>query len=519
MELLQAYGEIEKDEDTDPPQTLSVRINSAPNVETSKVDRVVDFSKKEIHINPTYDVMWENPLQNVQGPWITNDIIPGQRNVLTGYVEDAFINDYSFESQHHKFQTTGKGFDPNSNLEINAKFENKKKRKKDELDGAKPSQATNVEGEIKEVTMVKHESDGDKDEENPVDDGNTTKKSKKIEYKATCIKHFKTDRDYQGRTWVDPPSHLKAGKEHDCYLPKKMAHNWVGHSKGVSVIRLAPEYGHLMLSGSHDATVKIWEVYDKKRCVQTWNAHEKGVKDANFSHDRNKVISCGYDKHTRIFDTETGDCIGDFTKRQTPYCCVFVPNDSNVFLVGQSDKKVIQWDMRTGKTVQEYDRHLGAVNTITFIDELNRFVTTSDDKSIRVWDYGMSAEQKYIAEPHMHAIAHVTKSYDGNWLLCQSADNQVIVYSIKDKFRVNRKKTFKGHNTAGYGVGVTLSPDGRWVGSGTSDGSLVFWDWKSTNIYKKMPAHSQVAVGVVWHPIEPSKVVSCSWDGTIKLWD
>ena len=51
---------------------------------------------------------------------------------------------------------------------------------------------------------------------------------------------------------------------------------------------------------------------------------------------------------------------------------------------------VFQWDIRSGEVVQEYDRHLGAVNTITFVDENRRFVSTSDDKSLRVWEwYGL----------------------------------------------------------------------------------------------------------------------------------
>ena len=46
-----------------------------------------------------------------------------------------------------------------------------------------------------------------------------------------------------------------------------------------------------------------------------------------------------------------------------------------------------QWDTRTSEIVQEYDRHLGAVNTITFVDQNRRFVSTSDDKSLRVWEW------------------------------------------------------------------------------------------------------------------------------------
>lgn len=48
---------------------------------------------------------------------------------------------------------------------------------------------------------------------------------------------------------------------------------------------------------------------------------------------------------------------------------------------------LFQWDIRTEEIVQEYDRHLGAVNTITFVDQNRRFVSTSDDKSLRVWEW------------------------------------------------------------------------------------------------------------------------------------
>ena len=47
-------------------------------------------------------------------------------------------------------------------------------------------------------------------------------------------------------------------------------------------------------------------------------------------------------------------------------------------------------------SMQEYNEHLGAVNTITFIDDNRRFVTSSDDKSLRVWEFGIPVQIKYI---------------------------------------------------------------------------------------------------------------------------
>lgn len=75
--------------------------------------------------------------------------------------------------------------------------------------------------------------------------------------------------------------------------------------------------------------------------------------------------------------------------------------------------------------LQEYNYHLGAVNTVTFIDDNRRFVSSSDDKSLRVWEFGIPVQIKYIADPSMHSMPAVTPNPAGTAILCQSLDNQV----------------------------------------------------------------------------------------------
>jgi pre-mRNA-processing factor 17 len=84
---------------------------------------------------------------------------------------------------------------------------------------------------------------------------------------------------------------------------------------------------------------------------------------------------------------------------------------------------------------------------------------------------------------------------------------------------MNKKKRFAGHHNSGYACQVTFSPDGRFVASGSGDGKVFFWDWKSGRIFKSLKAHEKVVIGVQWHPLEQSKVATCSWDGAIKYWD
>lgn len=98
-------------------------------------------------------------------------------------------------------------------------------------------------------------------------------------------------------------------------------------------------------------------------------------------------------------------------------------------------------------------------------------------------------------------------------------NNSIVVYDLKYGFKLNRKKRFTGHQNVGYACGMEFSPDGKFLCSGDSGGKLWFWDWKTGKNYRTIKCHEQVVIDVAWHPVEQSKIATCSWDGTIKLWD
>ena len=113
--------------------------------------------------------------------------------------------------------------------------------------------------------------------------------------------------------------------------------------------------------------------------------------------------------------------------------------------------------MRSGEITQEYDQHLGPVNTITFVDENRRFITSSDDKTMRVWDFDIPVPIKLIADPTMHSMPAVGLhpngeplfslllggktvltlfSYTGKWMAATSLDNQIVLFGA-DTFKQN----------------------------------------------------------------------------------
>lgn len=473
-----------------------MQICAAPVVLPTNNDdtRILIPDNTEIFHNPTIDELYaptlgpENPFQTQQ--------MKAHRNMLSGFVEPTHMNDFQFENQRRTFTSYGHAVDPTTDGEIvnpegivvaeNSKFEETEGKtvfeniKKRPLDKRKRHKNDNPEditgflgpwgGYIGEQRIMKPEGEEAKMLEEIV--AKRQKKGKVEEDKPLeekSVFHIDEATDYQGRSWLEAPrseTQLRSSTPPErCFLPKAHIYTWKGHTKGVATVRWFPGTAHLILSAGMDCRVKIWEVYGERRCVRTYFGHRQAVRDVNFNNRGDKFLSAAYDRYIKLWDTETGECISRFTSRKVAYCAKFNPDEDkqHLFVAGTSDKKITCWDTRSGEIVQEYDRHLGAVNTITFVDENRRFVTTSDDKSLRVWEWDIPVDMKYIADPSMHSLPAVTVSPNGKWLACQSMDNKVIVFSALNRFKMNRKKTFTGHMVAGYACSVDYSPDMRYL--------------------------------------------------------
>lgn len=337
---------------------------------------------------------------------------------------------------------------------------------------------------------------------------------------SESVFHGKEFSDYQGRSWLAPPSQLKPlGADASFFVPRECIHTFSGHTGGVQTIRLFPDTGHLLLSASLDSTVKIWDVYNQRKCRCTYTAHTQAVRDIQWADGGSRFYSCGYDNTIKLWDTERGKVIGTFSNNKTPYCVAVYPGDSNIFVAGCSNKRAVQYDARSGDIIVEYADHLGAVNTVTFCEAGKKVVTTADDKKMFVWEYGIPVVVKYIADPEMHSMPACCMHPSHKFLTFQALNSELVTYEAFGKYRFLPRRRFKGHLSAGYAIQPAFSPDGRYVLSGDSTGRVFFWDFKNGRNVRVLKAHSKVCMGAQWHPTSPSRVFTCGWEGLIKLWD
>ncbi|KAL9010450.1 MAG: hypothetical protein Q9173_004619 [Seirophora scorigena] len=529
----------------------------------SGAELVVAAPHVSLQANPTDTTNAYAPTRPEQGPLnpykSTQGNLLKRKNALTGDAQEVAISDATFSTHHRTFQSLGYTMDPSGSGTYVGDLTRARRggngpptSPSRRMDSAVPRKrqkrgdASIVDGEgAYKGPWARFQEDEDAlgeaelaSEEEYLEEAIVPARSTAITKLASDYQedltntettqfHGTSTLDYQNRTYMHVPQDLdinlraEPGTQQN-YHPTKLIHTWKSHTKAINALRFFPNSGHLLLSASADTKVKLWDVYHSRSLLRTYSGHTKSVTDTTFSPTGTHFLTGSYDRHMKLWDTETGACISRFqtSSKAVPHVLRFHPStDTHEFLVGTSDKKIVQFDSRSGEMTQEYDHHLQAVNTITFCDENRRFITTSDDRSLRAWEYNIPVPIKYIAEPHLFSLVRAAPHPNGKSVAFQSADNQIVVYASTDRFRQNRKKSFRGHNTAGYAIDVSVSPDGQFLMSGDSSGFVCFWDFKSCKMWHKIQAHEGATVCAQWHPKESSKVATAGLDGAIKYWD
>ncbi|CAL5368521.1 unnamed protein product [Camellia sinensis] len=545
MNLLQSYADTDMEDDdnqqfqnprsdhsSSPDSWISLPSkSSAPKVNDTMLaltivdsnralTKPLDPSQHVVVFNPTYDQLWA-PIYGPSHPYAKDGIAQGMRNHKLGFVENAAIaadpegNNYVGDLDRLKETDGISVYNIPQHEHKKRKLEQKEEEsvENEEEGGGGGGGGVEVDNLASETWLLKNQKSpwaGKKEglqvelteeqkkyaEEYAKKKGEEkSRNSEKGEFVADkSTFHGKEERDYQGGSWIAAPKDAKATNDH-CYIPKRLVHTWSGHTKGVSAIRFFPKHGHLIELAGMDTKVKIWDVFNSGKCIRTYMGHSKAVRDIWFCNDGTQFLTAGYDKNIKYWDTKTGQGISAFSTGKIPYVVRLNPDEDkqNILLAGMSDKKIVQWDMNTG-----------------------RFVTSSDDKPLRVWEFGIPVVIKYISEPHMQSMPAISLHPNTNWLAAQSLDNQILIYSTRERFQLNNKKRFAGDIVAGYACQVNFSPDGHFVMSRDGEGKCWFWDWKSCKVFRTLKCLEGVCIGCERHTFEQSKVATCGWDGLIK---
>jgi pre-mRNA-processing factor 17 len=501
------------------------RINAAPEVETQVVST---------ELVPTM-------LMNTQ-----QSVVSSLNNA--GYSTSEMMDDSTFEIQRRNFDQLGYARSIHNHHEVVGDLERAERHNKRDItelraskkDSRRLKKRRTKKGSTDMVDGVdayagpwaKYQSSGDErdeeseeePEENEVEEKEVHPQSEEEKDEEEESTEFlgSAEFDYQGRTYMHIPTDVGINLSNDekpseCFAPKKLIHTWKGHLHGTNRIEFFPRSNHLLLSCGNDSKIYLWSVYHKRELLRGFYGHTKPVKDINFNNNGTRFLSASYDKTVKLWNTETGECLARFPLKSVPNVVRFNPHNDNEFLTGLMNHKIEHYDIEKHECLQTYDHHLGSINSITFLEN-KRFMSTSEDKTARVWDIQINIPIKIISDPSLHSMPVTRVHPDGKYIAAQSMDNTILVFSAKDRYKTNKKKLFTGHNCAGFGIGIDFTPDGRSLISGDSSGHAIIWDWKTCKLVKKLKIDDRAITQVCWNTKEVSKVAFSGISGAIYYW-
>ncbi|ETO18826.1 G-protein beta WD-40 repeats containing protein, partial [Reticulomyxa filosa] len=116
--------------------------------------------------------------------------------------------------------------------------------------------------------------------------------------------------------------------------------------------------GYTICSGSHDKTIRIWDIETTKQ-LNVLKGHRHFVRSVKYGLNEllNTILSGSNDKSVRLWDIRSGQQIQVFNGHTNVVTCVeyslfVIKNDisnSNVICSGSDDNTIRFWDIRSNK--------------------------------------------------------------------------------------------------------------------------------------------------------------------------
>lgn len=190
-------------------------------------------------------------------------------------------------------------------------------------------------------------------------------------------------------------------------------------------------------------------------------------------------------------------------------------SSSTLFASSSYDSTILLWYPEARGYCDKLIGHSGGVNHVCF-NSKNELAACSSDKLISIWEPSPILYKPIkVLEGHTKGVYYISWSHNGEYLASVSYDETVKIWDVNKETCIHTLRG--GHN---YGItSVSWNPKNiRHVVSGGLEGNLVVWDVESGEQIKLIKAHSHRINEVHWSP-DGKKVGSCSSDGTIKIWN
>ena len=245
--------------------------------------------------------------------------------------------------------------------------------------------------------------------------------------------------------------------------------------------------GQLMITGSGDTTVRVWELNEKKQ-LACYSDHKGAVKCVVISKNCSLALSGSDDKTLILWDIKKHSLKNIFYGSSGSVNSVAFTFDEAMIVSGSYSKEISIWSVQNFKLIKKISTFRGVYCLISISPQ--EFVSATY-KNLEKWDL-INLQKTNSIKAHDSAIWSVAKTNNSQFLITGSGDHLVKVW---ETLSLKIFAVLNGHTERV--VSVCATADDSQIVSGSEDRSIILWRILSKTIVHRFTYHSDHVYGVM----------------------
>lgn len=227
------------------------------------------------------------------------------------------------------------------------------------------------------------------------------------------------------------------------------------------------------------------------------------------------VLSALYSGNVYLWDTDSSSLVKSWEVCELPVrSCKFIARRSQ-FVCASDDMRLRVYNYNTMEKVKDVEAHADYIRYVEVHPTQPLMLSSSDDMSIKLWNWEHNWECQATFEGHGHYVMMVRfNRKDTNTFASASLDRSIKVWGIGAQ---QPHFSLEGHERGVNCIDYYAGGDKPYLLSGADDKTIKIWDYQTKVCVQTLEGHTNNVCSVVFHPRLPV-LVSASEDGTVRIW-
>lgn len=293
-----------------------------------------------------------------------------------------------------------------------------------------------------------------------------------------------------------------------------------GHFDRMNALCYSPD-GSRVVTASDDGKIKVWDI-NSGFCLVTFTEHTSAVTAVEFAKKGQVMFSSSMDGTVRAWDLIRFRNFRTFTApERVQFNSMAVDPSGEVVVAGSQDEyDIYVWSVQTGALLDTLGGHEGPISCLAFGTENSVLVSSSWDKTIRMWNI-FSRSQQVEPIDIEHDVLALAMRPDSKEVAVSTLNGHLLFFDTESANQVHtldiRKDVFAGRHLEDRFVSknsaraksfttIAYSFDGQTLIAGGNNNSICLYDIADEVLLKRFIVSENMTLDGTLTMLNSSKI-------------